>query len=58
MPNLHVEKHIGVILTANNFKIIHLRETFFSLWHTYLCVLDDSSKNCWEFGSFTMFLSD
>ena len=58
MPNLHVEKHIWVILTANNFQIIHLREIIFSFCHTYLCVLDDSRDNCWNFGGFTFVLSD
>ena len=43
---------------ANNFQIIHLRAPFFSFWHTYLCVLDDFSENCWKFGHFTIILSD
>ena len=58
MANLHVEKHIWAILTANNFQIIHLRETFFSFWHIYLCVLDDFRENCWKIGGFTIVLSD
>ena len=58
MPNLHVEKHIGVILTANNFQIIYVRKLFFSFWHTYICILEDYRDNCWKFEGFAIVLSD
>ena len=43
---------------ANNFQIIHLRETFFRFFHTYLCVLDDLRKTAGTLEALPIVLSD